>query len=77
MSLLVGKTALGLAYGAWRSKHYHKQRSPDVSRQTEGRTSGNMYRELEQKGQLWIWGWAVMAQFLAGLSFLSIALSAL
>lgn len=74
--LLAAVIALSTAYGAWRSKHYHTRRcSGRASPEGKGQTAGNMYGELKEKGQLWLWGWVVVVQLLVGLSCLSIAAS--
>jgi hypothetical protein len=73
MSFLSGATALGLAYGLWRSRHYHEHQG----QQTADHGSGTVYGELAEKGRRWLWGWAVLTQFVAGLSLLSIALLSL
>jgi hypothetical protein len=73
MCLLAGGTAFAFAYGIWRSKHYHEHWGPEADPRAEECTSGDLYKEFEEEGNLWIWGWAVAAQFLAGTALVATA----
>lgn len=70
MCLLAGATALVFGFGVWRSRHYHEHRESKTRLQTEAHAAGDLYGEFKEEGNLWLWGWAVAAQFLAGLTLL-------